>query len=119
MRMTVLDWLNDRLRSIRRVRSNGEDERDGMLVGSMALWGHHRVTFEARSLERLIEDCLEHENRHRTGDMVIRLYPVSATAEELAALHRDRKLLAALVQMGVRKWEHYPAALDMITREES
>jgi len=112
--MTVLDWLNDRLRSVRRVRSNGEDEREGMLVGSMALWGHHQVTFEVHSLEQLIEDCLAYENRHQTGDKVVQLYPASASEAELAALHRDRKLLAALVQMGVRKWEHYPAALAML-----
>jgi hypothetical protein len=62
--MTDLEWLNDRLRSIRRVRSNGESEDEDKLVCHMGLAGHFTVEMKVWSLEELIEKGREFERNN-------------------------------------------------------
>lgn len=114
--MTKLEWLESRLRSIRLVRSNGEDEREGMFVGTIALWGFDQRSFEVHSLDQLIETGVAAENR--SGRVRVEVDGVEEESLELRALHRDRKKLAALVQSGVRKWEHFDAAMKMVEEEQ-
>ena len=62
--MTDLEWLNSRVRSVRRVRSNGESEDEGMLICNMALNGHFTVQIKAWSFEELIEKGKQYELKH-------------------------------------------------------
>ena len=52
---TDLEWLNNRLRSIHRISTNGKTEDDGMLRCVIARWGFHQVELRVHSLEELIE----------------------------------------------------------------
>lgn len=52
---TDLEWLDYRLRSIHRIRSNGQREDDEMLVCHMALDGHFTVEMKVGSLQELVE----------------------------------------------------------------
>ncbi len=65
--MSDLEWLNSRLRNVRRVRSNGEDEREGMLVADMALNCHFRVEIVASGLEDLISKGRQYEEQNLGG----------------------------------------------------
>jgi len=65
--MTDLEWLEDRLRSIRRVRSNGEDEDEGMLKADVALNGHFRVEIKAWTLKEIVQKGEEYEEKNLGG----------------------------------------------------
>ena len=62
--MTDLEWLDRSLRSIRRVRSNGESEDEDKLVCNMTLAGHFTVEMKVWSLEELIEKGRQYERGH-------------------------------------------------------
>ena len=62
--MTELEWLNDRLRSIQRVRSNGESEDEDKLICNMCLNGHFTVQMKVWSLDELIEKGQQYEREH-------------------------------------------------------
>ena len=115
--MTKMEWLEDRLRYVCRIQSHDEDEREGKLVGVFALWGHHPIEFETWTLEEAIRQGLSYETRRRDPRLGDEIDEVVLTRVEVAALHRDRKQLAALVHNGVREWEHYDSAMDMVEDE--
>lgn len=119
--MTRMEWLEDRLRHVRRVRSNGEDKREGKLVGVFALWGHHQVEFETATLEEAIKAGLSYETRHQDPrvDGGSGIDEVVLTKAEYNALHRDRRTLAALVQAGVYGTDMYEQAQRMLAEDES
>ncbi len=60
---TDLEWLNMRVRSIRRVRSNGESKDEDMLVCTMALNGHFTVQMKVWSFEELIQKGRQYEDQ--------------------------------------------------------
>lgn len=62
--MSDLEWLNRSLRSIRRVRSNGESEDEDKLVCNMTLAGHFTVEMKVWDLEELIKKGRQYEQDH-------------------------------------------------------
>ncbi len=55
------EWLEHTLRSIRRVRTNGESEDEDRLISVVALHGHHQVEFKTDTLKQLVDRGREYE----------------------------------------------------------
>jgi hypothetical protein len=68
--MNDIEFLDRKLRSIRRVRSNGENKDEGRLVCNMVLNEHFTVQVKCDSLVELLEKCKFYEENklNRTAD---------------------------------------------------